>query len=270
MVHSFIKGILLLCFVVFASAQSVAQAAEVVNLDTDARFSDAVANAGMYHPDAFQHAGVYLTQPVSPTKEVVVFVHGAKGHPGNFRDIVRALDSNRYQAWVVYYPSGNRMADTSAMLAQEVSELARAHGISRVQVFAHSMGGLVAWEMTQKLRQTMEVNDIVTVATPWNGHWATRLGVVLSLNPVPSWSDLVPNNDKLRKIWADKDRPQHKLVFALTRDDDSASGDGTISKGSQLSGEMVAKADEVIKLIGTHTSVLHEESSVRALVALLN
>jgi len=270
MVRSFFKGISLLFFVVFAFVQSAAHAAEVVNLDTDARFSDAVADAGMYHPDAFQHTGVYLTQPVSPTKEVVVFVHGAKGHPGNFRDIVRALDSSRYQAWLVYYPSGNRLADSSAMLAQEVSKLASAHGISRVQVFAHSMGGLVAWQMTQQLRQDMDVKDLVTVATPWNGHWASRLGVLLSFNPVPSWSDLVPDNDRLRKIWEDTDRPQHKLVFALTRDDSSASGDGTISKDSQLSSAMVEQADEVIKLIGTHTSVLHEESSVRALVALLN
>jgi len=251
-------------------AQSGVHAAEVVNIDTDARFSDQVARNGMYHPDTFQHTGVYLNQPVTSSKEVVVFVHGAMGHPGNFSDIVRALDPNRYQAWVVYYPSGMKVADAGAMLAQQVSALAREHGISQVQVFAHSMGGLVGWEMTQNLFDKLSVKEFISVATPWNGHWASQLGVMFSFNPVPSWSDLVPNNGQLKKIWNDERRPQHKLVFALTRDDESASGDGTISKSSQLSAAMVDRADQVLKLIGTHTSVLHEKSSVNALVALLN
>jgi pimeloyl-ACP methyl ester carboxylesterase len=270
MVNLLFRGITLLYVAVLFLVHPVAHAAEVVNLDTDARFSDKVAHDAMYHPDAFQHTGVYLTQPINPEKEVVVFVHGAMGHPGNFRDIVRALDSDRYQAWMVYYPSGLRVADAGALLAQQVSELARTHGISRVRVFAHSMGGLVAWEMMQKLNHDVDVADFVSVATPWNGHWASRLGVMLSFNPVPSWSDLVPNSDELQKIWTDEQRPQHKLVFALTRDDGSASGDGTISKESQLSRAMVDQASEVIKLIGTHTSVLHEQESVRALVELIS
>lgn len=270
MVNLLFRGITLLYVAVLLLVQPVTHAAEVVNLDTDARFTDRVAHEGMYHPEAFQHTGVYLTQPINPEKEVVVFVHGAMGHPGNFRDIVRGLDPNRYQAWMVYYPTGLRVADAGALLAQQVSELTRIHGISHVRVFAHSMGGLVAWEMMQKLNHDLAIADFISVATPWNGHWASRLGVMLSFNPVPSWSDLVPNSAELRKIWTDEQRPRHKLAFALTRDDSSASGDGTISKDSQLSGAMVGRASEVIKLIGTHTSVLHEQASVDALIALLS
>lgn len=258
------------CTAVLLFTQPFAQAAEVVNFDTDVRFNKAAAREGMYHPDTFQYTGVYLAEPVSSTKEVVVFVHGALGHPGDFRDIVRNLDSTRYQAWVVYYPSGMKVLEAGAMLADQVNKLAHANGISHVQVFAHSMGGLVAWQMTQKLLTKLEISELITVSTPWNGHWASRLGVWFSPNPVASWSDLVPDNAQLKQIWSDTQRPQHKLVFTLTRDDSNAAGDGTISKSSQLAPEMVGHADEVHKLIGTHTSVLHDEDSVKALLALLS
>lgn len=263
-----VKSLIILVFICL-SFTSQAVAAEVVCLDSDERFDDSVAEDAMYSPKQFRHGGIYLTEPVSSEKDVVVFVHGFKGHPGNFRNVVKNLDSSRYQAWLVYYPSGLGLDEAGHLLARQVQALAQEHGVSRLQVFAHSMGGLVAWKMVTALSRTMAVEDLVTVATPWNGHWATRWGVLFSRNPVASWVDLVPYNETLQSIWHDKDRPNHKLVYALTEDSDSAEGDGTIQRSSQLVPDMTQQATRTVKLIGTHMSVLEDSSHVKALVALL-
>lgn len=267
MFNTLLRGVFFLSCVFCALT---VQAVEIVDLHRDARFTDAVGKAGMYHPAEFKHSGIYLTQEVDASKEVVVFVHGAQGHPGEFRDIVDALDTSRYQAWVAFYPSGLRAAEAGALLAQQVSALANQHGIQHIRVLAHSFGGIVAWEMAEKLSSHVDVTELVSVATPWNGHWAARLSLWLPSAEVPSWRDLVPGNVTLQEIWNATNRPRHVLAYALTQDSESAKGDGTISRESQLASAMAEQAAELVKLVGTHTSVLHDAQSVATLVALLN
>jgi pimeloyl-ACP methyl ester carboxylesterase len=254
----------LVAFFLFAGAS--AHSAEVISLIDDKRFDDKIGDEGMYHPESFKHAGIYLTQEIDPQKEVVILVHGAKGHPGEFRDIVEALPS-RYQAWLVYYPTGLRAAEAGAYLAEQVSALAAKHGIQRVRVLAHSFGGIVAWDMASRVSSSLSVVELITIATPWNGHWAARLSVWLPSKNVPSWLDLVPGNDKLKEIWSAASRPAHTLVFAVEQDSPTASGDGTISRESQLAPDMAKQAKDIIQLVGTHTSVLHEQQCVSAIVA---
>src|SRR5262249_37612541 len=67
------------------------------------RFSDDNAKIGLWDPFRFLFeigAGVYFLEPYDPHKIPVLFVHGAMGHPGNWKYLVSTLDRSRFQPWL--------------------------------------------------------------------------------------------------------------------------------------------------------------------------
>jgi pimeloyl-ACP methyl ester carboxylesterase len=262
MVRCFLLAILLFVF------QS-AHAAEVVDVSRDVRFEHAVAKASMRDPRAFQYSGVYLSQAVEQGKEVVLFVHGAEGSPRDWADVASKLDFTRQQAWFAYYPSGDSVAVSGSRIAADVLQLMRDNGLARIQVIAHSMGGLVAFHIVKELETQVKVEQFVTVATPWNGHWGARFGVMLSPHPADSWRDLIPNGPSLKAIWANPLRTPYTLVFTESDDSGRATSDGVIALSSQLQSQMQAQATRVVKVIATHVAVLHGDNAGRIAALIL-
>lgn len=126
----------------------------------------------------------------------------------------------------------------------------------RLKVVAHSLGGLVAWHVVQELKAQVTIEQFVTVATPWNGHWGARFGVLFSLHPADSWRDLVPNGPALKAIWADSLGVPYTLVFTVRDDSGRATSDGVIALSSQLEPDMQKQANRLVKVVATHTGVL--------------
>lgn len=241
---------------------------EVVDVSRDARFDYQVAKASLRAPGAFPYTGVYLAAPVDPDKEVVLFIHGIDASPRDWAEVASRLDGSRQQAWFAYYPSGDAVAKSGDRIAAAVLQLMREHGLTRLQVLAHSMGGLVAWRVVQRLKPQVDIEQFVTVATPWNGHWGARFGVLFSRHPADSWRDLVPDGPALKAIWADSLGVPYTLVFTVRDDSGRATSDGVIALGSQLEVDMQKQANRLVKVVATHTSVL-QGANAGTLAALL-
>jgi pimeloyl-ACP methyl ester carboxylesterase len=240
-------------------------AAEVVDVAHDPRFDAAVSEVGSTKPAEFKFFGVYMAEPVDVSKEVVLFVHGASGSPRDFADLAQKLDSNNQQAWYAYYASGDAVAASGSRLAEEVRRLLDDAGVQRIRVVAHSMGGLVAWHLVKSLEQHMHVEQFVTVATPWGGHWGAGIGSMMSfLTPCrDSWHDLSPGSRTLQAIYDGQLETNFTLVYALSEDSDKADGDGTISRQSQLAPGMRFQAEHVVRTVATHQTVLTGKPAAR-------
>jgi pimeloyl-ACP methyl ester carboxylesterase len=254
-----VRFFLAILFLVFQSAH----AAEVVDVSRDARFQYAVAKASMRDPRAFKYSGVYLSQPIEQNKEVVLFVHGADGSPRDWADVAAKLDTTHQQAWFAYYPSGDSVSLSGSRVAADVLQLMRDNGLTRIEVVAHSMGGLVSYHIVKALESQVQVDQFITVATPWNGHWGARFGVMFSPHPADSWRDLVPNGPSLKAIWASPLRTPYTLVYTESDDSGKATSDGVIALSSQLQSQMQAQATRVVKVIATHVAVLHGDNAGR-------
>lgn len=255
--------LLLLCL-----SWHVCLADDVVDVSHDARFDYQVAKASLHAPDAFPYTGVYLAAPVNPDKEVVLFIHGIDSSPRDWAKVAARLDGSRQQAWFAYYPSGDAVATSGARIAADVLQLMRKHGLTRLVVAAHSMGGLVGWHVVQQLKTQVHIEQFVSVSTPWNGHWGARFGVMFSSHPADSWRDLVPDGPSLKAIWADSLGVPYTLVFTVRDDTGRAMSDGVISLSSQLEVDMEKQANRLVKVVATHTGVL-QGTNAATLAALL-
>jgi pimeloyl-ACP methyl ester carboxylesterase len=251
---------------------------EVTDLD-DPRFSPEFGRMGLWAPfDFVTHVGigVYFLQPYDPRKVPIVFVSGAGGNPREWRTFIDSLDRSRYQPWVYLYPSGARLANAAKVLDDCIEALHSEYGFERLYVTAHSMGGLVARGFVQ--RNTYDdgrryLPTFVTLATPWSGHRAARLGVEFAPATIPSWIDMQVDSDYQQAIFA---RPLPAGVayhLFYTYPDPSVpvatASDGAVSVASQLRPEAVAQAREVRVFRETHTSVLTSATVVSAYLEIL-
>ena len=84
------------------------QLGKVVSLD-DERFSRESASMSMWEPIGFMkagRAGIFFLDTYDPARTPVLFVHGIGGTGGDFRSMIAQLDLQRFQPWVLNYPSG--------------------------------------------------------------------------------------------------------------------------------------------------------------------
>ncbi|GAA5184264.1 hypothetical protein GCM10025771_37900 [Niveibacterium umoris] len=235
----------------------------VVDID-DATFTPEVASKGLWAPSDFLSevgGGVYFLQPYSAARVPVLFVHGAGGNPREFEVLINALDRDRFQPWVYYYPSGVRLEAAAQGLDSIISALRRELGFSRMIITAHSMGGLVSMAYIKRQEASGKrdlVPLLVTLATPWRGHRAAALGVKHAPVAIPSWIDMQEDSDLQQALFS---RPLASSTrFALLFGFHGDSGDGTISLASQLRPEAQRDAEKVLGFDETHTSILRSEA----------
>lgn len=240
-----------------------AGAADVAAIANDARFEPAVARAAMSHPGRFRFAGLYTLDPIDPSKEVVLFVHGANGTPRDLLALAADLDGTRRQAWFAYYASGDSLEASGHRLAREVEEEMRSNGIASITVVAHSMGGLVAWRAIAELEGRVTVKQFVSINTPWGGVPSARLGAWFSPSPLPIWLDLSPGSEALQTICRGRLKTPHTLVYTVKPDARGSGGDGTVSRASQTVSEIEERASSVVREVGTHMSALQEPEATQ-------
>jgi pimeloyl-ACP methyl ester carboxylesterase len=252
----------------------VTAAGEVAALD-DARFSQEMAGSGLWRPFDFlfdARPGVYFLEEYDADKVPVLFVHGANGTPRNFAFLINAIDSGAFQPWVYYYPSGVRLDAIADHLHQTIVKLERRLGFEKLVVVAHSMGGLVSRSFVLKHHDSngsARIPVFVTIATPWDGHEAARIGVEHAPAVVRSWYDMVPGSPFLTSLFyagADVSRPRkplpapvaHHLLFAFRRNSASfgASDDHVATVASQMRREAQDDADRLYGFDETHMTVL--------------
>ena len=232
---------------------------------------------GLFHPaDLLVHTQGYffgLEEP-DPGKTQVIFVHGAGGAPVEFAHLVEGLDRTRYQPWFFFYPSGLPLEQMATVLSHVLEIAVEDLGLRRLVIVAHSMGGLVAHAALGLLCRN-GVPDwmalFVSIATPYGGHDAARVGVERAPEVVPSWRDVAPGSRFLQDIQATPlpDQLPFYLVFAYDngarRVHRTPSGDGTVPLRSQLALPVHLRARRSLGVDATHTGVLTDPTT-RAIV----
>jgi pimeloyl-ACP methyl ester carboxylesterase len=253
---------------------------EVVGLD-DRRFSPAVARLGLWLPVRFLREaglGLYFLQKYDPAKIPVLFVHGAGGHPAEWRFLIDLLDRSRYQPWVYYYPSGLRLERQGETLYRILRLLQNQHKFSKMGLVAHSMGGLIARSCInemQKQPSPFNCTVFITLATPWGGHEAAEMGIKHAPEVVPAWRDMAPNSRFLLSLWETPipAHTAHYLLFSYKGKYTlgvNRNNDGVVSLESELDPRAQVGARKIFGIEEDHVGLLSSPAAAHVVNSILN
>ncbi|MEE9912219.1 MAG: hypothetical protein K4571_10910 [Deltaproteobacteria bacterium] len=239
-------------------------AGALANLD-DPVFSAENGLAGFWAPlEFFKRIGcnIFFVEPYDAKKIPVLFVHGAAGSPQDWRYFINHLDRSRYQPWIFYYPSGARLDTTSFLLRTKLYDLYRKHQFETLYVVAHSMGGLVSRSaiIAKEDNYHDTIQLFVSISTPWGGEQRAKTGVQQSPAVIPSWKDMDPDSEYIKRVLGTKLDPSiryylffgHKGGGSLFRQNN----DNTVTLESMLDLRAQADALKVSGLNEDHVSIL--------------
>jgi len=230
----------------------------------DARFGAEAGKRGYWAPmEYFRTSGgnVYFVEPYDPHRTPVLFVHGATGSAQDWRYFVEHLDRARYQPWIFQYPSGAPLEAMAHLLYWKLLNLQLRYGYTRLEVVAHSMGGLVARRfLLDHAAEFPQLSQFVSIATPWGGQRSAALGVIHSPAVIPSWRDLQPDGPYLTALFAHPlpTEVKYTLLFGHVAGEGllKEPSDGTILVSSQLRQEAQNDASLVMGFDETHAGIL--------------
>ncbi len=98
----------------------------------------------------------------------VLLVHGFRGSPGAFDTMAARLVRGGRKVYALALPGQDNIVN-----ARAIRDFAAAHHLSRVDVVAHSMGGLSSRWFVKYLRGKVSVAHYVSLGTPQYGLWVT-------------------------------------------------------------------------------------------------
>lgn len=211
----------------------------------------------------------------------VLFVHGMHGSPQNFRFFIESLDRSRFQPCVFLYTSSSSLHDVAGELSEAIAELHRQHGIRRLSIVAHSMGGLIARDLllNRSAHDGVEIPVLITLSSPWGGFASAAFGARWSPVVPDSWRDVASGSAYLNSLFVDgqgesRKLPagtRHYLVFSYRRSWPSfgVSSDEITSVASQLTPAAQSQATFVYGFDVTHSGVLHDTAVAALLGELL-
>ncbi len=243
-------------------------------------FSAAQGKKGLWQPFAFWEdggTGLHFLQPYDDNKIPVLFIHGINASPQDFTSLIAALDTSRYQPWVVSYPSGLRLSWLSRGVFQFIEVLHRQYDFKKMHVVAHSMGGLVtrgALNLCTQNHTCDYVASFTSISTPWDGVASAASGVKWAPTVVPVWNDLYPESEYVSTLF-DTPLPEgmpHHLIFGFRQDSvfGSGSGDGVIELSSQLRDAAQEQAVSIRGFDEAHVGILHSDAVIGNVYSLLD
>lgn len=216
-----------------------------------------------------RRAGIFFIEPYDPQRIPVLFVHGIRGTPRNFRPLIESLDRSRFQAWVFSYPTGLRTESAVALLRLALEEIERKHRFETLFIAAHSLGGLVSYGYVKAgFPDSVRVKMLATFATPWMGNEWAAVGARNLPSPVPVWIDLSPESAFLASLREpparDTNLPPHYVFFGFGRELSLLSTectDGVISLASQLPSWIQDRAAAYWGYDATHAGILSDHEA---------
>lgn len=243
---------------------------QVVNLD-DPRFSERRTQEGAWRPLDFLSEvgyGLYLLEPWDADREPIFLLHGINSSPSVWRDLLAALDRERYQPVLFHYPSGMPLNNSAYLLSEAMRDVQLRLKPARMHLFAHSMGGLVARRSVQLLEPgggSDHLCLLLTLATPWGGHPSAATGVSRIPLEVPVWRDMAPGSPFLRTLFA-APLPVHLRQWLLVSYAGNSRmiaepNDGTVPLASELIPAAQDEAERLFLLPEDHTGIMRSPRS---------
>jgi len=183
--------------------------------------------------------------------------------PTLWSQVIETLDTNHFQPWVFYYPSGLRLDVISDYLAEAVSKVQSQYGFKHFYVVAHSMGGLVTRSFVKKYVERAPENKkflslVMTVNSPMGGMGAAASGVEHSPIIVPSWRDVEPQSEFVKNLYQwnwPEEIPYHLIISYL----DGKGGDGVVPLQSQAQLKLQAEAARIYVFNNEHSGTLFDK-----------
>jgi triacylglycerol lipase len=126
----------------------------------------------------------------------VVLVHGLVDNRSVFTVMRRALRRRGFASVCTwnYSPLQRDVESAAAALGRHVERICQETGHDRVQIVGHSLGGLVARYLVQRLDGDRQVESLITLGTPHGGsRWARLL-------PTPLVRQLRPGSPLLQEL----------------------------------------------------------------------
>lgn len=245
---------------------------EVDSFD-DPDFATDAGGSGLWRPlDFLTHnePGIYFTEPYDPNRIPVLLIYGIGGTPQDMRYLAEHFDHKHYQMWLFHYPSGIRLDRLSRSLANGLLILKQRYGFTKCDVVAHSMGGLIARAAINQAVQIAGVNYIpkfVSISTPWGGHAAASAGIRRLKKPVPSWLDVAPESDFLKKTYATPlpKGTSHLLIYGSQKGGPfwlKGENDGVVTVQSETDPRIQKNAAKVIHLPYGHVDILSQPKTL--------
>lgn len=134
----------------------------------------------------------------APTRYPIVLAHGFDASPTNrwgFWKVDQALLDDGHDVYVAIVPPYERVAVRAAHLARVVDDALDASGADKVNLIAHSMGGLDARHLISSLGYGDRVASLTTISSP---HRGTAVADAV-LKVLPGFAD--PLVDRLAAAW---------------------------------------------------------------------
>lgn len=243
------------------------------------RFDDDLAGIGLWMPLHFVkegYAGIYFLEKYAAEKTPVLFVHGLNGSPRNFATLIGSIDRQRFQPWLLYYPSGLELSTMGDALAGMLAELQLRYQFKDLHIIAHSMGGLVSRSYLNSCSKNGNCSYLRTytsLSSPFGGDSAAQSGLTFAPEPIPVWHSMVPGGRFLSTLFSETlpNTLSHQLLFGYRNTSfvRTNSSDGTISLTSQLRREAQLQASRVIGYDEDHMSILDAQEVHRDIKHLL-
>ena len=238
---------------------------EIADLD-EPRFSSETGTKSFWQPATYSMdggIGIYFLEKYDSKRTPVIFVYGAAGSPQDWKAFFNDFDQENFQLWFFEYPSGFRLAESGGALNHGIQLLQDYYGFDRLDVVAHSMGGLVSRYAVLKNYQqgNRYIKHFVTISSPFSGDDFAAMGVDQAPAVIPSWNDMVPDSDFQKEIFSKK--LKQKIPYMLLYGDKSKSSlflpsenDGSVSVKSVTRPEAIKDAVKVQRFNEDHTSIL--------------
>lgn len=116
----------------------------------------------------------------SPSAPPVLLIHGYLATRGSVHLLERRLTEMNHV--VMTYPLGpvhlGDIRDSSTFIAGKVESLVTQTGVEKIDIVAHSMGGLVALDYVKRGGGWRRVRRLVLLGTPVRGTWSALFGLV--------------------------------------------------------------------------------------------
>jgi len=234
---------------------------------TDPSLSHSVGQLGLWHPLEFvkqQKNGIFFLQDYDPKKTPVIFFHGIGGSGADLKSLITSIDTNKFQPWVMQYPSGLRIDLIASHSSGEINKLRSKYHFDKYVVIAHSMGGLLARSIIERQlsqKRNVDIPLFISISTPWNGHKAATWGIEGAPVVIPVWFDIAPGSPYLKRLQQQiaKTPVKHHLLFSYKGNlslINSENNDGTVTLSSELLPIVQTHAEEVYGFDIDHVGIL--------------
>lgn len=187
----------------------------------------------------------------SATLPPVLLVHGFRGSPGAFDTMAARLTRGGREVYAIALPGQDNIVN-----ARAIRDFAAAHHLRRVDVVAHSMGGLSSRWFVKYLRGNVSVAHYVALGTPQYGLWATCPA------PPDFGGQMCPDGAFLSKLNRGDDTPGTTKYISIFSTDDGL----VPASSSRLDGGACLVRDHGV----THGRLLSDARVYKQVVQSLN